>query len=603
MKNNSKTLSSSNSDLKLDSKVLAVFTNKIFWHVLIILLATLVLSYRFIILTAVGHDYLFHLANIFALNTAFSFEQTSLVSTQILPIIFHDLGYGIRIFYPPLAHLLPVLISTILRLAHITSSIPFAIKVFQTGVIFCAGISMYYATSKITKNSNSALISAIVYLSFPYFLSEFYIRSALAEGLCFVALPIVFLSIFYFLNKRYQAFFYAFIFSLAMMLYSHLITTFYTVLIAGTILIFNYRLWMNKKEAWTILIKASIILLLICSPLLIAIFQQRFASQYVIFNDENLRLRKNVAMSTISPWLLFNFGKDGTDIVFTINSVAIILIILAIIFYKKIVQKISSQTKPLLTALVTGAICIFFACFSPIWNYTPRILNFIQFPWRLFVFVSGALSFVAGTPFLLLKKNKFNYLLLGATILAIITISYLSTSTVRLEELHNIDHSTAASLSAVGNYAEYLPITAKSDMDYLAEREQAKIKITSWQTYDETSNETVIIPEIDVLTNKTPYLLFTVQQENPNSIVTLELPRIYYLGYQINLIDGNGNKSQLNYWENEKGLIEVQVIGEGTIEVNYSGTLLYQLSLVISITTLIGVLIYFGVEVKRYRLK
>ena len=65
-----------------------------------------------------------------------------------------------------------------------------------------------------------------------------------------------------------------------------------------------------------------------------------------------------------------------------------------------------------------------------------------------------------------------------------------------------------------------------------------------------------------------------------NDTVTLELPRLYYLGYDIKQITNNKTK-KLNYNPGDKGFITFEVEENGIIKVDYTGTVLYKLSKVL----------------------
>ena len=77
--------------------------------------------------------------------------------------------------------------------------------------------------------------------------------------------------------------------------------------------------------------------------------------------------------------------------------------------------------------------------------------------------------------------------------------------------------------------------------------------------------------------------------EGDNSNVVLELPYIYYLGYDINV---NGKK--LKYDESENGFIciNLTVHGETSVEVTYKGTQLEKITFIISVVSSIMFIVY-----------
>ena len=73
--------------------------------------------------------------------------------------------------------------------------------------------------------------------------------------------------------------------------------------------------------------------------------------------------------------------------------------------------------------------------------------------------------------------------------------------------------------------------------------------------------------------------------------LTIELPRIYYLGYEATL-EENGTTKKLELYMNDKGFIETKVNSNGILKLTYKGTLMMQIANTISIITLIGIVAY-----------
>ena len=124
----------------------------------------------------------------------------------------------------------------------------------------------------------------------------------------------------------------------------------------------------------------------------------------------------------------------------------------------------------------------------------------------------------------------------------------------------------------LGYQKEYLPVNTANNIDYYDNR-----------------NHDIIIKEgetnIEIIDNDVPYLEFKVDNN-----VTVELPRIYYIGYT--LLDENNNK--ISFYENEYGFIEVK-LESGTYKLDFTGTKYDELAKIVSIISIIG----FGVFVWR----
>ena len=134
----------------------------------------------------------------------------------------------------------------------------------------------------------------------------------------------------------------------------------------------------------------------------------------------------------------------------------------------------------------------------------------------------------------------------------------------------------------LGWQREYLPLNSQDNIKYLKSRNQ-DINVISGQ-----------INEIKILDNKTPYLKFLVNL-NENETVKLELPRIFYYGYSIRLKNESGSIEKLNYYENEKGLIEFECNNSGELEVEYTGDIVNHIArciTIISFILFIGIIIY-----------
>ena len=97
--------------------------------------------------------------------------------------------------------------------------------------------------------------------------------------------------------------------------------------------------------------------------------------------------------------------------------------------------------------------------------------------------------------------------------------------------------------------------------------------------YFNTRNKDVLVINGDaktkILENDTPYLKFKIDTEKESLV---EIPRIFYLWYNITLTDQNKNKIKLDYYENEYGFIELEINKSGILEVDYKGTIANRIS-------------------------
>lgn len=157
----------------------------------------------------------------------------------------------------------------------------------------------------------------------------------------------------------------------------------------------------------------------------------------------------------------------------------------------------------------------------------------------------------------------------------------------KYENVNSISKETVETSSgAMGLSREYLPVKVKENLEYFNNR-----------------NQDIIIKkgsaETNIIENKTPYLQFKINIETNNEEVKLELPRIYYMGYEIKLKTSDGNEEKIDYYENENGFMEFGINKSGIIIIDYKGTTLNKIANIISILMIIIYLIFVFVKKKR----
>ncbi len=128
-----------------------------------------------------SHDGVYHFSRNYATNKA-------ILSGQVPPLIVSNFckgfGYGWNIFYPPLETYISGLFSLFV------SSLD-AMKLTIIIAMIISGISMFKLIEKVTGNKDMALITAVVYISSTYFLSNIYCRMAVGEIISYMFLPIL----------------------------------------------------------------------------------------------------------------------------------------------------------------------------------------------------------------------------------------------------------------------------------------------------------------------------------------------------------------------------------------------------------------------------
>jgi len=497
----------------------------------------------------------YHVANIDALTT--NLKENFLFPSNIYGNMANDFGYGTKLFYPPLAHT----VTAYLNLAINNPCI--SLKIVHLAVVILSGITMYYLSLKLSENRKVALVSGIIYMLFPYHLSDIYIRDALAECFIFPFVPMIFngiLSLF----KGDKNFYPLFIIGYIGCMLSHLVLTVYlTVLIIIWLLIRFKETIKNLKP----FILASIIILLITSPFLVTLLEHKILGNYHVYVPwvmaGNMQFENGLYLYDFIN-IPINFFKIETK--FCFETISLLLFIITIFKYKKleVSKKYLSMWLFLLVTVILST------RYFP-WDSLPVELRLVQFPWRFVGFAGVAISLIAP---LCLKnvKDKTVYILIFLMLL----LSF--GNTVQLGRwCFNTDAIWYD--AGMGWQKEYLPENTASNYEYLEKRSHDLIATEGKMNYE-------------LISDKLSKIEFEIKEADN---LTVEFPRLYYLGYY--LTDSLGNSIPLT--ESKYGFLEASIKEVGKYTLEYKKTTLEKTSEVVSLITLVSGIVYLGW--RRYR--
>ena len=206
-----------------------------------------------------GDDYLYHLSNLFSLNNSVSFSEGNFFPSKIRSVLANNMGYGNGIFYPQLAYYITLYIYKIITALFGTSFFA-AVKIYEFCILFLSGIFMYKFMVISFKNKDVALLTSIIYMTAPYFITDIFTRMAYAEIGIFLFVPIVMIGINYIINKDYRRFFIYFVIGYSGMICSHLTMTIYFTIFLVVILLINIRQLLNKKAILSFILATLVVI-------------------------------------------------------------------------------------------------------------------------------------------------------------------------------------------------------------------------------------------------------------------------------------------------------------------------------------------------------
>lgn len=500
----------------------------------------------------------------------------SITEGQTIPVIMSNFcngfGYSWNIFYSPLTSYIPL----IFRL--FTSSFEIMLKLFMVLLSFLSGITMYTFVKKVTKNRFAGLLAAIIYIFAPYRLTDMYMRTAIAELASFLFLPLVFHGMYNIFNDEEKSTKKSLILTLGVvgLVLTHTVITMYTAIICFIYVLINFKALRNK-QVWKMLGINVLLILLLTSFYLLPLLEHKVSAEYEVFQEGRMERTSELIRNKVDPIDLIYTQKGEMN--FEIGLVSILGVLLTAIAYKKIGKE---YKKMYWFLLGTGIVCIIMSLrFFP-FEHLPSVLKMIQFTFRLLEFSSFCFAFVAAVNYSVLIKN---FSMKDVVTLSIITF-LLSLTIVnnlsfekqwtedKLWPAVEVNENTRRVHAGCASF-EYLPSKAFNNLDYIKQREN-RVYILS--------GNAVIENEIKDGVN----MIFDLYNVEENTVI--ELPYIYYSGYDVEAIDSEGKVHKIETFESENGFVAIQVPETAKrINVTYTGTMLMKITYIVSGVTFIGV--------------
>lgn len=544
-------------------------------YILIIFIVTVALLFKlFVTSRYYGHDTAFHVPNIIQLSKTISIDK--IFGAKIVNFDVNKFGYGTWFFYPKLPHLLGAYIYLIVKNIYTSMNIIYFITTFLSGVF------MFLLSKKIFDNKKVALISSVIYLSVPYHLSEIYVRDAYAENFMFMVIPLIFLGLYYLKDNEYNKFYLTFILGYLIGIHSHLISMVFCTIFVALFILYHYKTFFKKDKLKTLII-STIIVTGLSLPFLITVIEYKLTNTYTVFLSDTFAYRPKVAAEALNLKAYYSQVPRYDKIATYFNYPTIILFIITTI---QIIFKKNKNREKLIPILLLIILLINLISSRVIWKNIPEFFITIQFPWRLLVFLSAFVALYA--PVCLINDFKINKIIKN-TILVIIILFFAKNGVDNILYYSNIElmeETTLNATLAMGYQKEYLPIQTNKATN-----------LNTWNlSYAEGRKDGIFSSDINVMIkiieDKFPNLTFKV--ENLSGDTTLELPRVYYLGYKLK--DNKGNEIQLV--NNKNGFLEAKINKNGEYTLTHQETKIEKIANFIGLLTFIVSIIFV---VKRYK--
>lgn len=528
---------------------------------------------------APGHDFYFHCGRLQALIDN--------LGNPFLIYLDYDAangyGYFTKAFYPDIMLIPFAILGKFIPLIYV-----YLIMLFSITVL--CGISSYLFVNYLFKNSFAAAVSSLLYTFCVYRIINLYERAALGESISLSLIPLVFLGLCLIIKGNYKKW-YVLAIAYSLLIFTHLISSVLMFVIAVVLLAVNYKSLIKQPKRLGYLVLAGIVTIVITSYYLFPMLEQ-IASNTFYVEDKNHRTLRITDMTFNFSYVLrsvISFPKDiNLSTWYFFPPIGILLIMPVLLRF--FVRNKSEQLKYADISVIIGLICITpsFDIFP--WDIFPfRLLDFIQFPWRLFGFSSLFFAIASGYYLSQILRTTKKQLIGSIIVFAVFVFTYtiidndaysynerrgykytVGKDTPLREQLQM--HSKKDSLLVYWRVAEgeYFP-TKLSSFGYIWSRgDTVKSKNTTTSISGFRKNKGITSLDVDI------YIADS-----------LELPLVYYKGYAAE-IDGK----RIPVSESSKGLVQIPVYKQGHVKVWYNGTIIQRISYCVSIISIVILCLY-----------
>jgi hypothetical protein len=449
-----------------------------------------------------------------------------------------------------------------------------AIKILFAGSVVLSAIFMFFAARTLWKNNLAGIISATLYVYFPYRMVDLYVRGSIGESLSFVLFPLLFYLAIKLTEKRSLLLIGGIGVSVAFLIMTHNIMT-VLFLPVYVIFIFIQTILKNKKAI---------------KPFFLSIILGFGLSAFfwipAIFEKGNVLLSKIPIANRDIYFITFKqliFPKWGYGVPTDTNGfsyqlglvhlVLFIIVILSLLFLsvknnyrKEYFVKIALS----LTVIAVFYIFLLFKSSEFLWKNLPLISE-INYPWIVLGVLGFLISLLAG---LLTKQIIGRYAAIVFGIVAIILVLPYAKPERYINYPDNYyltnDATTTSSNELMPLWVKKMPL----------QRAASKVEIINGSA------------KVENLSFNSKNVDFSVSAQTSAKIM---INKIYYPGWKVSI---DKNNAQTSY--NNQGVMEIAILsGEHVINATFEETPLRLISDILSVASFI-ILAVLILQRKRY---
>lgn len=500
-----------------------------------------------------GHDFLFHFGRFAGLVEGL---ENGVFPVRMNYTFFFGGGYGSPLFYPDF-FMVPFAAMAVAGLGVVR-----ALNLLLITSTAASFLTSAYSFNGITKSKYGALVGAVLYTSADYFARVLYTRSALGEMLVFVFLPLL-------LYALYDLFFDKFtkpvllVISLCGLVLSHQIFAVLSAVICLCVAAIRIPYLIRNPRVFVKMLICVSISLVLTAFFWVPMLEQALTDSFLLVDAYHA----DPALETVpfdEMFILPNLRNFGLRI--------LVFLPLRLLFIRKKPDK-----RLLIIADTSMILGLFFLVMSSSlfpWQFFSKALNYIQFPWRLYLPATLCLSLsvcilialVSELPKLAPHKN---ILQIGVIVFQIIPAIVLV-------------HSVFLPMSPPAEWlADKRSVYPNTGFEYFrSDRSYTDALYFSYFARAEG-------PEGEALPSARDYNVIRVTLDRATSSV--RVPFLYYLGYEAEYTRPGDSPVKLTvHCDDALQIVVVETADTepgGTLSVRYAGTAAGRISLWVSSAT------------------
>lgn len=525
-----------------------------------------------------GHDLNFHLSRIDCI--AENIRHGKLLS----PIYYTHLdgyGYASPLFYGDIFLHIPAL------LVVMGMQVETSLRVFIMMITTFTAFATYHYSQKMFGNKLGALTASIAYTFSSYFCVDFITRVAIGELQTFAFIPLIaygFYSIVCEDGKKW----YLLSIGLAGCLLSHVMTSAFCVVFLIIFSLIFIRRFIEKPKRLAIIALSAAVFFCLTAFFIFPLLEQMGGHELAITDGSAAVQWGTLSSRTMPADALFSpFVTMRTNDPWIPNGFGLLpFIIFAFLLISEIRKKaVGKCAWPL---FLTGIITLLCTTGAFPWESVQSFMGSLQFPWRLFIFVTFFFA-LSACAFITSTSTKKVALFAALAVMGFSVFLYYTTGVVKFNNMYNKyskDEKVEFNYKNTISGGEYMPTLEDPKTGNRISASTMKSRILKRGEKVSSNN----IP-INMISFSRDFNVITVDFcGNESSDAYIDVPLLMYKGYTATI---DGKPAEVTYADNTCAVrVLIGSIEKGTVVVEYTGTTLRKICVIISAISLFVFIAY-----------